>query len=223
MKIVSEKHNIYLDLVENQVTNLVIENRKVFSDVIGDIWMQLDGQEGSLVLSEKGKILPISKNIVFISNPVTVDCNEKRIINALYKELSEIVKEQMVIQYKSVNSVLINFLENVQNQVPYHTSIDLDLDITGMFKLYNLNICSEKGSLIEVFIDYIRALSRICKISIIIVLNLKLYFTNRELEEIYKICFYEKLFLINIEGIQTEPVKDEKVFIIDKDLCIINV
>lgn len=223
MKIASGKHRICLDLKENQIINLIIENRNEFADIIRELCLQINGQEGSFVLSHQDTILTLSKYADFISNPVMVDCNEKRVINALYKELDEIVKEQMVPQKNYINSQILNFLQEVQNRIPYHTDFGTDIDILGIFKIYNIHIDSDVDSIIDKFVDYIRALHQICKVEVFFVLNLKFFFSDEELNELYKICNYEKISLINIEGMQTKALKGEKQFIIDKDLCIIDI
>ncbi len=61
----------------------------------------------------------------------------------------------------------------------------------------------------------------ICNINIVLVLNLKQFYTPEQVQQIYEFCFYEKIFLINVEGIKSYLTKEEKCAIIDKDLCLI--
>ena len=70
--------------------------------------------------------------------------------------------------------------------------------------------------------EYLKLLHQLCKIQVIIFVNLKTYFSQDELEELYKFAFYEKLFLVLIENREKPKLKEEKVCIIDADGCIIN-
>ena len=61
--------------------------------------------------------------------------------------------------------------------VPYHLDMDIDMDLTGILKLYGVKMESEGVSVLEVLIDYLRALSSICNIHVIWILNLKQFLT----------------------------------------------
>ena len=75
---------------------------------------------------------------------------------------------------------------------------------------------------LEVLIDYLRALSSICNIHVIWILNVKQFLTVEEVQQLYEFCFYEKILLINLEGQKNYNLEHEKCVIIDKDLCIID-
>ena len=89
MKLICAKQGIELRLDENQVNTLVLENPAIFSEFLQNLISQLEGNEGELILSEGDKIYPISKTVAFLANPLSVDCNEKKIITKLYKELED--------------------------------------------------------------------------------------------------------------------------------------
>lgn len=160
---------------------------------------------------------------VVISNNAKLDYQMGFLVTSLYKELSNVAQEQLVKEEAEINQKIIEFLDKLNDFSTYNLSTDYDLDLVGIFKLYNLKICSDSDNYVEMFIDYLRIVSTICKISVFVILNLKQYFESAELEEIYKICFYEKIILINIEGYQSEPISGDKYYILDKDLCIIEV
>lgn len=219
MKLIYEKYGIFIEIIENQVVTLVIENQKVFSEFVQNLNQQINGDEGELILSDEDKELSFSKQAVLVTNPFTINCNEKRIVNKLYKELQDATNETLVEHYAKINSVLVNFVDEIISMVPYNLTYDLELDLLGVLKLFNVRIDNENVNLLEMMIDYIRALKTICGIQIVAVLNIKCFFTADQLKELYKFCFYEKVFLINIQGNQFFHMEEEKCYIIDKDLC----
>ena len=87
MKAIYAKYGIELSLEENQIITLVVENPKVMSDMLRDIFRQINGEEGGWILSENDKIFPLEKTGVLLDNPLTADCNDKKILTKLYKEL----------------------------------------------------------------------------------------------------------------------------------------
>ena len=96
MKLICEKYGIFIEFIENQVATLVIENQKVFSEFVQNLNQQINGDEGDLILSDEDKELSFSKQAVLVTNPFTLNCNEKRIVNKLYKELQDTTNETLV-------------------------------------------------------------------------------------------------------------------------------
>ena len=222
MKAIYAKYGIELVLEENQVITLVVENPRVMSDMLRDIYRQVNGEEGGWILSENDKIFSLEKTGVLLDNPLTADCNEKKILTKLYKELSEQAKTSLYEECTQVNSHVVDFLEKLFDTVPYHLGMELDMDIAGLLKLYGVKIETDGADVLETLIDYLRAISSICNIHVVWILNLKQFLTEKQVGQLYEFCFYEKIYLINLEGQKNYTLKQEKCVIIDKDLCVID-
>ena len=222
MRIIYSKYGIDLYLEENKITTIVIENPLVMSEVIRNISRQVNGEDGEWILSEQDKIFSVEKSGIFLDNPLMVNSNEKRILTRLYKELSEQANTLMYEDYTRINSYIVSFLERLLDIVPYHLDMEVDMDLTGILKLYGVKIESEGVSVLEALLDYLRALSCICNIRVAFILNVKQFLTLEEVRQLYEFCFYEKMYLINLEGQKNYNLDQEKCVIIDKDLCIID-
>ena len=222
MRIIYSKYGIDLYLEENKITTIVIENPLVMSEVIRNISRQVNGEDGEWILSEQDKIFSIEKSSIFLDNPLMVNSNEKRILTRLYKELSEQANNLMYEDYTRINSYIVSFLERLLDTGPYHLDMEVDMDLTGILKLYGVKIESYGVSVLEALLDYLRALSCICNIHVVFILNVKQFLTLEEVRQLYESCFYEKIYLINLEGQKNYNLEQEKCVIIDKDLCIID-
>lgn len=223
MKLIYAKYGMELILEETQISTLVIENPVVLCDMLQDLANQINGNEGEWIFSEADKVFSLAKNCIFVSNPLGVDCNEKRIITKLYKELDENVKSIMHEQYCELNSNIVRFMEQLLNTVPYHLDMELIMDAVAVLKAYDVRIMTDTREPLERLVDYLRAISSICGIRVVFVLNLKQFFSREQVSQLYEFCFYEKIYLINIEGIKNYILKEEKYVIIDKDLCLIEI
>ena len=219
MRLYNSKYDFSIELIENQAYNIVIENATALSSVMESLYGQINGMEGDFILSEAEQILPLPKNIVLISNPFEINCNDKKILNKLYQELQTNMQEQAFDFFNDLNCNIINFLDLVINPVTYNLEYSFESDFTGLLKLYDVKICVNADSLLEKIIDYIRAIKNICGIQVIAFLNLKQFLTVEELQQLYEFCFYEKVHIIIIGGVQTKLLPVEKSLIIDKDLC----
>lgn len=223
MKLYNSKIGLEVSLCENQILNIVLESPECFSDFVYNLDKQVDGGEGDFVLAEAEKELALGKTALFVANPLVVDCNEKRIISQLYRELSDYVQKECFEEFSEVNREILNFVDSVIEVSEYSLITDIDFVLPNLLKYCNVQVSSEYEDFSEKLVDYLRAIKKICKIEIVFVLNIKQYFSIEQLQEIYKFCFYNKIILVNIENVASPSIEGDKYVIIDKDLCILEI
>ena len=221
MKLIYPEYLLSICLEENKVYVVSAEHPEVYSAILRDVWNQVQGGSGGFVLSENEKIMNIAKEVECVFNPFLVECNEKRIINKLYQELKEEIDDFFPRESAELNQFIVNFLDKVANRSPYALEYDLDIDIAGLLKLYDVKIESVYETLIERIIEYIKVMNQICNVGIFVFVDLKHYLSEADLMQMYEFAFYEKIILIIIEPIHTPCLPGEKCWTIDKDLCII--
>ena len=222
MKLVNPRLGLEVELSENQVLNITVESPVKFSEVVYHICRQAGGEEGEFILSDIEKELSMGKRTVVVNNPLTVNCEEKRILSQLYKNLSEKILEDHFEEFATVNQKVIQFMDKVTSSSEYNLTYDVDFQAAGLIKYCNVHMDSCYDSLTEKFINYLRTMKQICNVDIVFVLNLKQYFSTENLREIYKHCFYTKMYLINLEGVKSDPIESDRYVIIDKDLCVLD-
>lgn len=222
MKFTYSEYGIELEVAENQVNVLVAESPQFFAHLIQVFYEEKQSSTGRLVLSEKDKILSLSKTMEIIVNPFCVDPNERRIMQKLYQELCAETQEDFFIKTGELHSCIVSYLEELSVSVPYHVTFDIEENVPNLLKAYNVRLETDGVSLLERLVEYLKLLHQLCKIQVVIFVNLKTYFSQDELEELYKFAFYEKLFFVLIENTEKPKLKEEKICIIDTDGCIIN-
>lgn len=210
-----------MHLGENQVAVLTIENAKAYSDILQDIWNQIQGKEGQVIFSEQEKMLKLSTAVECIFNPFSLCCNDKKILNKLYQEIkkqSDIFLQEKVM---TLNARINTFLDDLLQQTPYALKYNQDMDILGLLKLYNVEWDCVGESVLEQMIEYLRVMNRVCNVKHYIFVGLKQYLTSKELSELYEFVFYEKISLCIIQSVYSPLISGERGWIIDEDLCII--
>lgn len=221
MKLVYPEYQLELPLAENQIMVLSIENPRMYAAMVGDLWRQSQGEEGGFILSDRDKIIPISKELECVFNPFGLDCNDKKVVNKLYTELKEQAEENLSCESAKMNREILSYLDKVLLQVPYSLDYDVDFDLVSLLKIYGVKIENVQGTLLEKIVEYIKVLSRVCHIKIFVFVGLKQYLTMNELEQLYEFVFYEKISLIIIESVHSECISGEKCWLFDQDFCII--
>ena len=62
----------------------------------------------------------MEKRTVVVNNPLTVNCEEKRILFQLYKNLSEKILEDHFEEFATVNQKVIQFMDKVTSSSEYN-------------------------------------------------------------------------------------------------------
>ena len=222
MKLVHAEYGIEIELKENQISVLVVESPEKLSELIQELYLSRQGGEGKFLLSEADKLLNMGKFLELVVNPFAIDVNEKRIVQKLYQEIESQVQEQLVLETAEIHSRLISYLEEIAGKVTYPVIFDLEQNVLGLMKTYNVRLEAESITLLEKLVEYFRLLHQLCRVEVIVCVNLKSYLSEVELRQLYETVFYEKIALILLENVQREKVDGERICIMDRDWCIID-
>ena len=220
MKLVNSKYNLDIEFEENISNTLVLENKQHMIDVIQNLILQLKGDEGDFVLSAE-KNVKFDKVVEFIANPFEIDFNNKKIVTKLFEQLIAVASE-CVEEYNFINGKIVGILDDICSKIEYsNVEYNLEYEWKSIFKLYNVRIGENYNYLCEKIEEYVKVLADILHIKLLIFLNIKEYLTEEEIDNLQKICFYKKIFLLLIESEERFVLDNEKIFIIDKDRCLI--
>ena len=152
---------------------------------------------------------------------IHLNCNDKKIINKLYQELKEYVDISLMKESIELNGKVLEFLEQIMSLSPYALEYKLDLDVVTLFKSYEVRVESVYETLLERIIEYIKVMRQVCNVNIFVFVDLKHYLSKFEIKQLYECVFYEKVYLIILEPVQSVHIDCEKHWILDKDFCII--
>ena len=199
MKLVHTEYGIEMELKENQISVLVVESPEKLSELIQELYLSRQGGEGKFLLSEADKLLNMGKFLELVVNPFVIDVNEKRIVQKLYQEMEAQIQEQLVLETAEIHSRLISYLEEIAGKVTYPVIFDLEQNVLGLMKTYNVRLETESITMLEKLVEYFRLLHQLCRVEVIVCVNLKSYLSEVELRQLYETVFYEKIALILLE------------------------
>ena len=82
---------------------------------------------------------------------------------------------------------------------------------------------SNRKELVEEILEYIDLVSNVLKKEIFILVNFHIFLEKDDIAALYRECFYKKIKLLFAESQKPDIInEEEKLFIIDNDLCEIN-
>lgn len=221
MKLVHLDLDIDVTMTENYVNIIVIERPQVLRTVLEELVKQISGEEGDFILSSEGKIIPCSKHMYAILDPLSLDFNSSKIQTKLYQIIKAYVDETMIEKTGELNQQITTYLEKIVLSIPFSLTYDLDLEIQSLLKLYHVGIQTCEVGFVENIIEYMKVFSQLFSKNIVVFFNLKAWLSADELKYVYEYAFYSKINVLLIENHSRKDFEFEKMMIIDSDSCVI--
>jgi len=222
MNLAYSEYGLNIEFKENVVNHLVIENQDLLTQIVSELYGQCNGSDGEFILSDDTKELKIEKEVSIVLEPFSINCNERKVISKLYKELEEISLENMYSESLEVYSSISKFIESLCQMMPYNLQYRSSFSVSDIIKFADVKIEDEDGVLNRI-INYLNVMSRICRVRLVIFVNLKSFVNHDDLMEVYKFARYNKIQLLLIECRYISDDVCEKTVVIDRDKCIIEV
>ncbi len=224
MKLINEDLNNEIIFEENKVNLLVVENKKKFVEFIQEIIKQINGNEGKFFLFDKNTELKIHNKVEIIKDIFDLDINNKKILNKIYHELEELsIDSEFLLETKNMESNLLKYIYCLIEKYDYPLEIVEGLDLKEIFKLLSVKLSLCFSNKVEEILEYIDLVSRILKKEIFVLVNLHIFLEKDDIVALCRECFYKKIKLLFVENQKPDIINnEEKLFIIDNDLCEIN-
>ena len=223
MRLVYPEYDISINIVENRTNILVIENPKVMSELLRELFCQAEGEEGKFVVSDNNGELNFAKAVHIVPNVFQLNCNERKIITRLYQLMEEMTTENFIQEGIQTNGEVSKFVNQMCSQVPYHLEFQNQFTPADYLKLAKVEFVHECDSLLEDIIQYIDIISQLFSPELIIFFHLKLFLPVNEIKQLYEYAFYHKIPIMIIEGNMSEKLPEEDIIIIDRDCCTIKI
>ena len=198
----------------------IIESPESFSGYVLELSTQIDGNEGQFVLSDKNKELDLEKKAELIFNPFTVDINERKILNKLYMELSDLSKEEeMYIKTVELLRHLQEYMLELEQCTEYILEFDQETDMSALLKAVNIHYETRDMDFMERLVQYMKVLAVVVGIKVFMFVNLRSYLTDHQMQEVMKEMKYQNIKGLFIESQQRSCMEGVKQYIIDVDRC----
>ena len=212
--------NYKIEINSAYVSEWIIESPELFSLYLSELESQVNGAEGKFVLSENEKVLILSKFATIIFNPIGLSINDKKVISKIYGELQEIaIGENCYIKTKEMISLLQQYLLELEYNFDFNLSINDDIDLQGLFKVFGIKVADDDLSMFEQLIQYIKIQTIVLGKKLVILVNARSFFTEEQLNELFLYTQYNEIKLLLIESFQRDFTSNTKKYIIDKDKC----
>lgn len=224
MRLVFNQCNLEIQIDEGELAGICIENPAMFRSFTENLWNQANGIDGEICLSNGDKSLKLNKDCGIVFNPYSVDVNEKKIISHIYSEIQEIVNQDYFDKRNEINSNIVSMLDKIDDRLPYSLGYSLELDVTQLLKMYGVKVEMQDTALIDRVVNYIKLSHQVLGTAVFVFVHFKDYYTAEELSRFIEMVKYEQISVLMVENVvDLEETSGEKWWIVDRDLCIIEI
>lgn len=199
---------------------LEIEDKALFVNIVQSIYSLCNQQESKeyIVLLDRGKEIDFSKNVCFVFDILNIDFNDRKILNKLYLNMKLLLNSDLEIKHKLeiYYRDAFNLLDLILMELPFEFTYKTELEVEDLFKLYGIRVYNDSNSFMEKILYFIDLISLLEFCKVLIFCNMKSFFIDNQIEEIYKHIIHNKLHVLLIEGLSTGKVlRNEKKMRID--------
>ena len=201
------------------VNELVIENRKMFFDMVSDITQQAEGAHGECVLSISDKPMEFSRYADVTVQFAPFQLNRKSLLTKLCASLEQ--KALLAENYIKTGELLgemERFILSLAEELPFEVDCQ-KLAIGPIIKAISLEIEESEKNAIEKVFAYMELVRELDRDRLFIMVNMRTYFSDEDME-----CFVESACLHDFKVLLLESssypiLKNTKRYTVDTDLC----
>ena len=208
---------------ENHPAVLVVENQKAFTQILTDVLLLLEDKGEDCGLYENNAPVSAPKRLELITDPLAVDPNQKKVLNALYALLEkQMWSEENFMQTSAALSSMQGYLSRLAGCTDYPITFAEQISGTALLKAAEMQLETEAVTLLERLDAYLSAVREFLKKDVFFFVGLHTYLAADELRLLYRSAAYRKNKLFLLEGYESESLPQENRVILDKDLCQLN-
>lgn len=208
-----------LELSNQWVSTLVVEEPNFYRKFLLDLYGQLEGEEGQLVLSEKNTVLSIRANVELLDNCLQFDMNRKLLLGKIGTVMERTaVSESFFLRTSEMLCQLETYMDELAFSLPCDVIYE-KCTVAGLIKAMGIRVRDDYEDPLERLLDYMELVREFDKDKLFIIVGLRSFFSSEALARFAETVVghgYKVLLLDSVEG---DKFPLEQRLTIDKDLC----
>lgn len=218
MRLANKYFETIFDIDCDIINTLVVENQEFFRSCVRGMQNLYDKEESDFIFSNNYEEIVLGDKIELLSDYINLDRNDKRLASGLIKFFTRAMADRSneFAEYFAQGYELLN---SVSDEMYPNVDFEDEVDYAGFVKLFKPIFAYKEKEFLEKLLLYIDALIEFCDIKVIVMIGVKSYLNKEEFCELFKHVRYMQVPLFCIESHETYKLEEEKITIIDCDLC----
>ncbi len=219
MKLTFRELELQLTWSEGTAAELVIENKSVFYGIVQDLSHQTEGLGGRSVLSIQNKPVEIGKYAELITQFIPFSLNRKTLLTKIQGRIEKTsLREDYFMEVNGLLSSMESLVDRLAQELPVELQYS-KLSFPAVLRSMGLEIMEEDTCPIEKLYDYMDLVRELDRDRLFIFVNLRSYFSDREVEQFLRTAYVYGFRLLLLESMAHPPLPSLKRYLVDEDLC----
>ena len=219
MKLVYKDMGHILSFDDGYVNELVVENKKMFFEIVNSISVQIDGGHGDCVLSIKDKPVELGKYADLTVQFAPFELNRKSLLTKLYSALEH--KAVLAENYTQTGNLLADierYVLYLSEELPFEVNCQR-LAIGSIIKAVSPEIDDTDKSVLEKIFSYMELVRELDRDRLFIMVNMRSYFANSDMEIFTESASLHGFRVLLLESSAQIKLKNTRRYTVDEDLC----
>jgi CRISPR-associated protein Csn2 len=210
--------NIF-ELNSNIVNVLIVEREDYFFKYCTELNTQINGGDGNFCLFNGDSKLSLAKTSIIFTDLINVALNDKKVTTKLFAYLTDIANTKFIEEIARLRTLWADIFAKLNVESDCRLDYDGGEDLPSLFKAFGVKIADDDDGLLEKLVSYINVSSSLMKIKNFFFVNLKSFLSEEQLKKLYYETQLNEVNLFLLESCEKQALENEKIIIIDKDLC----
>lgn len=208
-----------LDIDGPWVNTLVVEHPAFYRSLLQDLYGQLEGDPGKLVLSDKETVLPIGKWVELVDNSIHFGLDRKPLLNKVCGAMERTALSE---GFFMETSELLARLEQYVDRLAFELPGDIVCEkctVSGLLKGLGIRFRDEYDEPLERLLDLMELVREYERDKLFVIVGLRGFFVDEEVARFLKSALDHGYRVLLMDHVAREKLPCEKRLTIDNDLC----
>ena len=219
MKLVYENMEHILRLGDGYVVELIIENKKLFFEMVTNIAEQAGGAHGKFVLSISDKPVELSRYVDVTTQFTPFEVNRKSLLTKLHTALEqEALRAENYMKTSELLSELEAYIHNLAEDFPFEVECK-KVAIGPILRAFGPEIDMSSKSPLEKIFNYMELVREFERDKLFVMINMRTFFSDEDMEIFSQTACLHDFKVLLLESTSFSRLKNIKRYTIDEDLC----
>lgn len=204
---------------EGYVNELIVENKKMFFDLINSMTMQAEGLSGDCVLSISNKPVEFSKYADLTVQFAPFLLNRKTLITKLYNFLEKnALSAENYVETVEMLGKVERYLLQLAEDLPFEINCQ-KLAIGPIIRALSPEIEENDKNTLEKIFAYMELVRELDRDKLFIMVNMRTYFNDEDMSNFIESACLHDFKILLVENSSSIKLKNTRRFTVDIDLC----
>lgn len=208
-----------IQLGDGYASELIVENKKLFFEMVNSLSLQAEGAAGNFVLSINDKPVELSKYSDVIVQFAPFQLNKKSLLTKLYASLEQrATNAENYIKTLDLLGKLEAYIFSLSEELPFEIDCK-KIAIGPIIRALSPEIEESDKTTLEKIFAYMELIRELDKERFFAMVNMRTYFSDDEMEKFVESAVFHDFKVLFLENMTFPLLKNTKRYIIDEDLC----